>query len=44
MGRDEAEQVHAAIVAITGHAARFSHFPLVGVCESCRSEDGIAPA
>ena len=35
---DEALQVHEAIVTITGHAARFSHFPLVGVCESCRAE------
>lgn len=43
MGNDEAERVHEAIVAITGHAARFSHFPLVGVCESCRAEDGTAP-
>jgi Fur family ferric uptake transcriptional regulator len=33
---DEAERVREAIVAITGHAPRFSHFPLVGVCPSCR--------
>jgi len=37
MDVDEADRVHEAIVAITGHAARFSHFPLVGVCESCRT-------
>jgi Fur family ferric uptake transcriptional regulator len=39
---DEAERVHEAILEITGHAARFSHFPLVGVCESCRAEGSSA--
>jgi Fur family transcriptional regulator, ferric uptake regulator len=37
---DEAARVHEAIVSITGHAARFSHFPLVGVCASCRDAAG----
>jgi Fur family transcriptional regulator, ferric uptake regulator len=34
----EAEQVHDAILQVTGHAARFSHFPLVGVCAACRAD------
>jgi Fur family ferric uptake transcriptional regulator len=34
---DEADEVHEAILRITGHAARFSHFPLVGLCEACRA-------
>jgi Fur family ferric uptake transcriptional regulator len=40
MAPDEARRVREAIVSITGHAPRFSHFPLVGVCEDCRAGAG----
>ncbi len=42
MERDEAERVREAVTEITGHAPRFGHFPLVGVCASCR-EQGVRP-
>jgi Fur family ferric uptake transcriptional regulator len=32
----EAEELRAAVEAITGHAPRFGHFPLVGLCARCR--------
>jgi Fur family ferric uptake transcriptional regulator len=43
MDRDEAQRVRDAVTRITGHAPRFGHFPLVGLCEACR-EQGAAPA
>ena len=33
----ELEGVRAAVRKATGLEARFSHFPIVGVCESCRA-------
>jgi hypothetical protein len=37
MEPDEAQRVREAVADITGHEPRFSHFPLVGRCEDCRS-------
>jgi Fur family ferric uptake transcriptional regulator len=33
------EEVHAAVRAALGYEARFSHFPIVGICPTC-AEDG----
>ena len=35
---DELETVRAAVRAATGFEARFSHFPIVGLCSRCAAE------
>jgi len=35
---EEAEAIRRAVLAFIGHEARFTHFPLVGVCARCRQE------
>jgi Fur family transcriptional regulator, ferric uptake regulator len=40
----ELEAVRDAIRRTTGLEARFTHFPIVGVCATCRQEEGHAPA
>jgi Fur family ferric uptake transcriptional regulator len=40
----ELEAVRDAIRRTTGLEARFTHFPIVGVCATCRQEQGHAPA
>jgi Fur family transcriptional regulator, ferric uptake regulator len=38
----ELEAVRVAIRRVTGLEARFTHFPIVGVCASCRQREGHA--
>jgi len=39
----ELDAVRAAVLAATGLEARFSHFPIVGVCAGCREERHAHP-
>ena len=36
----ELDDVRAAVLDAVGYRARFTHFPLAGVCPACASEDG----